>query len=304
MRPFIYFYYLCTNKLHDIIMGNHQKNFSDCFHSDDDCYKYLAAIKWPGENFICQKCGNTSYHHGRTPFSRRCSQCKHDESVTAGTMFHKLKFPILTAFQIVFRLATMEKGNSSNELAKLFGLQQRTCLAFRYKVQEAIQRIQRQQLTHTVGVNHFNLVDSNTLYMYRNYLKRRRPFPELRVGVAIDMKEGKVLRGYATTLGHYLGDDLFEFLNPIVPRHAMILMYRSYRIKTLKTKYKNLDFVNDVPLLKQHCQNLRYWLLSESRRYSEKHVQGYLDEYYFRFNRRHDSSGNFSILIRLMAQYK
>ena len=281
-----------------------QKTFSERFNCDDDCYRYLAAIKWPGENFICQKCGNTSYHHGRTPYSRRCSKCKRDESVTAGTMFHKLKFPIFTAFQILFRLATMEKGNSSNELAKKFGLQQRTCLAFRYKVQEAIQRIQRQQLSHTVGVSYFDLVDTDTLYIYRNYIIRRRTLPELNVGVAIDMNEGKVIRGYATTLGHSLGNDLFEFLKPIVPRHVVILTDNSYRIKTLKTKYKNLDFAKDVPLLEQHCQDLRYWLLSESRRYSEKYVQGYLDEYYFRFNRRHDSSRNFSILIRVMAQNK
>lgn len=302
MRPLKHFYYLCATKLQIIIMGNHQKTFSDRFHCDDDCYRYLATIKWQGESFICQRCGNTSYHRGRTPYSRRCCRCKHDESVTAGTMFHKLKFPILTAFQIIFRLATMNKGNSSNELAMMFGIQQRTCLLFRYKVQEAMKRIARQQLTHTVGLDIFNLVDWDSRYLYREYIMSRRKLPEHYVGVAIDMRGGKILKGYATTLGRYIGDDLLDFLKPIVPRNTVILTYLSYRIRSLKSKFKNLDFVKDVPLLEQHSQELRHWLLSESRRYSEKHLQGYLDEYYFRFNQRHNSSRNFYILIEEMMK--
>ena len=71
------------------------------FCSDDDCYKYLASLKWQEDKFVCKKCGNTTYHKGRSPYSRRCNKCKYDESVTAGTMFEKLKFPILIAFNII-----------------------------------------------------------------------------------------------------------------------------------------------------------------------------------------------------------
>ncbi len=42
--------------------------------------------------------------------SRRCSQCGYDESATAGTLFHKLKFSLLKAFEMVYEITTSKKG--------------------------------------------------------------------------------------------------------------------------------------------------------------------------------------------------
>ena len=118
--------------------------------TDEDCYKLLSKIKWPGRQFICAKCGNTTYHKGRSLYSRRCNRCKYDESVTAGTMFNKLKFPILTAFKIVYRMATTDTGNSSKALAEEFGIQKNTCLAFKHKIQQAMGAMQQERLTGDV----------------------------------------------------------------------------------------------------------------------------------------------------------
>lgn len=109
--------------------------FDNRFQSDDDCYAYLAAIKWNGNHYECRKCGNTTFHKGRSPYSRRCNRCKYDESVTAGTIFHRLKFPILTAFNIIHLMATSSKGITSVELSQQFGITQTTSLMFKYKVQ-------------------------------------------------------------------------------------------------------------------------------------------------------------------------
>lgn len=39
--------------------------FNNRFQSDDDCYAYLAAIKWNDNHYECRKCGNTTFHKGR-----------------------------------------------------------------------------------------------------------------------------------------------------------------------------------------------------------------------------------------------
>lgn len=151
--------YLCNIIQHSSKMGNQKDTFVMLFCSDDDCYKYLASLKWQEDKFVCKKCGNTTYHKGRSPYSRRCNKCKYDESVTAGTMFEKLKFPILIAFNIIYSMVTTSKGNKSVEFAKKFHIQQRTCWTFMKKVREAMGRMQPNQLKGDVGVGLFNLID-------------------------------------------------------------------------------------------------------------------------------------------------
>ena len=84
----------------DIFRGVSSIRFYNRFKTDEDCYQYLAAIKWLDDRYVCKRCGTTNYCKGKKPYSRRCTRCKHDESVTAGTMFDKLKFPLLSAFQV------------------------------------------------------------------------------------------------------------------------------------------------------------------------------------------------------------
>ncbi|MBK7030210.1 MAG: transposase [Bacteroidales bacterium] len=59
--------------------------------SDEKCLEFLAELKW-SEGYTCRKCGNTNYCSGKTPFSRRCTKCKTEESATTGTIFHNCKF--------------------------------------------------------------------------------------------------------------------------------------------------------------------------------------------------------------------
>lgn len=62
----------------------------------------------------------------------------HDESERAHTLFHKLKFPIESAFTIVYILSTVKKGMISCEIARQFNIHQETAWSFKRKVQEAM----------------------------------------------------------------------------------------------------------------------------------------------------------------------
>ena len=122
----------------DIFSGVNSIKFNQRFKTDEDCYSYIAAIKWE-KGYSCRKCGNLKYIPGKKPFSRRCSKCKYDESPTAGTMFDKTKFSLLIAFHIVFKIGTKKKGMSSLELSHEFELRQKTCWEFKWKIQQAMQ---------------------------------------------------------------------------------------------------------------------------------------------------------------------
>ena len=68
-----------------------RETFRAKFGTQDQCYEYLARIKWE-DGYVCSKCGHIPYIKGKQPFSRRCKKCGYDESTTTNTLFHKLKF--------------------------------------------------------------------------------------------------------------------------------------------------------------------------------------------------------------------
>jgi two-component system, sensor histidine kinase LadS len=107
--------------------------FSKSYPDKEACYKFLADLKWTN-GYKCRKCGHEKYCQGPALFSRRCTKCTYNESVTAFTLFHKCKFDIIKAFYMVF-LVIANKGNiSSYELSDKLLLEQKTCWKFKQKI--------------------------------------------------------------------------------------------------------------------------------------------------------------------------
>ncbi|MFR9504292.1 MAG: transposase, partial [Rikenellaceae bacterium] len=62
----------------NIFRGVNSIKFNRYFQSVDDCYKYLADVKW-ADGYVCKRCANTKYCKGIKPHSRRCIKCRYDE---------------------------------------------------------------------------------------------------------------------------------------------------------------------------------------------------------------------------------
>ncbi len=109
----------------------------ELFRNDEKCLEFLADLK-SGSGFICRKCGNTNYCSGKTPYSRRCTKCKTEESATTGTIFHNCKFPVSKAFYIAYNVCKGKEKLSSYEFARRLSLRQMTCWNFKTKIQNAL----------------------------------------------------------------------------------------------------------------------------------------------------------------------
>ena len=74
-----------------------QKEFDCRFCDESACIEYLYQLRWP-EGFSCSKCGHTEYwKSGRGLYI--CQACEHNQSVTAGTIFHSTKKPLSDWFK-------------------------------------------------------------------------------------------------------------------------------------------------------------------------------------------------------------
>lgn len=115
-----------------------QVDFEQSFSQDEHCLEYLADEKWQN-GYVCRKCGNTNYCQGKTPFSRRCTRCKTDESATAHTIFHRCKIPLNEAFKIAY-LVCGKPEISTYDLSKTLDKRQMTCWKFKKKITECLEK--------------------------------------------------------------------------------------------------------------------------------------------------------------------
>jgi len=121
------------------------------FVSDEKCMEFLADLKW-ADGFTCRKCGNTNFCTGKSPFSRRCTKCKSEESATSGTIFHNCKFPIHKAFIIAYNVCKGKEDVSTYEFARRLALRQMTCWNFKTKIQSALKSMDSLTDTEKVAI--------------------------------------------------------------------------------------------------------------------------------------------------------
>jgi len=119
--------------------------FSSIFPDKDVCMNYLVELKW-SKGYKCIRCDNEKHFDGHEPYSRRCTKCGYDESATAYTIFHRLRFPITKAFYMLFLIYSNKGKITSLELSQIVSLRQSTCWSFRKKVIEKMDT--RKKLSH------------------------------------------------------------------------------------------------------------------------------------------------------------
>lgn len=105
------------------------------------CYRFIENLKWE-KGFQCRKCGNEKSFGGAQKFSKRCTRCGYNESITAFTIFHSIKFPIEKAFYIAYLTVSGKKGITLDAIASQLEVGLNTVWAFRSKVQQHLEELE------------------------------------------------------------------------------------------------------------------------------------------------------------------
>lgn len=115
-------------------LESHNRRFS----SEKKCREYLVQQRWDGRP-TCSKCNNKHLNYFLTTRNVwKCSQCKHQFSITQGTIFESSKLPLRTWFKAVFFFSTIKRGLSSCQLARLLEVEQRTAWFILHRIREAV----------------------------------------------------------------------------------------------------------------------------------------------------------------------
>ena len=105
------------------------------------CYRFLETLKWE-KGFHCRKCSNEKFFPGAQKFARRCTKCGYNESITAYTVFHSVKFPIEKAFYITYLAVSGKKESTLEKIATQLEVGLNTVWSFRTKIQHRLQELE------------------------------------------------------------------------------------------------------------------------------------------------------------------
>ena len=102
------------------------EEFSALFPTEAACRERLFRIRWP-DGFICPKCGGREswYQEPKKVYQCKDKYCRHQASLTAGTIMEHTRLPIKTWFWAIYLMATDKRGSSATYLS--------TTLKIRYK---------------------------------------------------------------------------------------------------------------------------------------------------------------------------
>lgn len=275
-------------------------DFQKKFPNEEACKKYLSDLKWK-EGFSCRKCSYTKYRPAKKEFSRRCNKCNWEESPTSGTLFHKVKFPILKAFYIIYYISTNKKGISTRELSRKLSLRQKTCWLFKRKVMESMKSSKNHPLDGNIEID-------ETFIGGKEKVKRGRSKGSKKQVVFILETKGKgISRAYGKVIANAGTKELRPFIKDHVNLEARLKTDKWRGYTPLKNEYKNLIQVEsnkgkNFNTMHRFIMNFKSWL--RGIHHSVNQLQAYIDEYTYRFNRHFMNENIFQNLLLRVVKHE
>lgn len=113
--------------------------FLEQYGKDEQCEKAVEQSRWP-QGFSCGECGATAHcvvWHGKVK-TFQCSACRHQTTLTSGTIFHASKLPLRKWFQALYFLTQSKNNVAALELKRLIGVCYRTAWRLKQKLLEVM----------------------------------------------------------------------------------------------------------------------------------------------------------------------
>jgi hypothetical protein len=283
---------------------NKLQTIRDKFSTEAECMSYLASLKW-SKGYTCPKCGHGEYKKGRTQYYRRCKSCFFDESCTSGTLFHKIKFSLVSAFEIIYWLTETKKGMSTVEIAYHFGINQSTAWKFKKKIQLAISASSSSKMSGLIEVDEFVVGGKEKKAQGRSLGKKQIALVGIETMPTSKGKKG-IRRAFCQSIEGYSSKDFKPFFEKRIETKAKVRTdkWRGYSPLKQEQKIRMVYSKTGKNFKELHyfIMNLKGWLRGIHHRVSPFHFQGYLDEFCFRFNERFNKNA-WEYLVDLMINH-
>jgi transposase-like protein len=282
--------------------------FQDRFASEEDCRRYLVACRWPN-GFRCPRCGGGNAYELAGRGLLQCRSCRHQTSVTAGTVLHRARVPLRLWFAAAYLVTTHTPGFSAVQLQRQLGLDRyETAWTMLQKLRRAMLRPERDRIAGTVEVDETYVGgveegrrggrhrdSTKSIVVGAVEVRDGGGSGRIRLAVVEDLSAASLTGFVAASVqpGNTVLTDGWQGYAPL--RHAYD--HRPSTVGELRNASKLL------PRVHRTFSNLKTWLKGTHHGVSAKHLPHYVNEFVFRFNRRRTPMAAFQSLLGLTTQY-
>ena len=273
------------------------------FATEEACRKYLEEVRWPSGP-SCPRCKSNQVWKMKPPFYR-CEECLHDFTVTSGTLFADTHKPLRIWFEVIWHVVNQKNGVSALGLQRAIGFgSYRTSWNWLHKLRRAMIREGRDRLSGVVEV------DETYVGGVKEGKVGRGAAGKSLVVVATEVKGKGLGRIRLARVRDASASSLHFAINEMVAPGSELLTdgwqgYCGIEEKGYTRKgIKPLGLSDDdlTPRVHKVVSLLKRWLLGTHQgAVNHAHLDYYLDEYTFRFNRRRSKSRGL-LFFRLIEQ--
>ena len=277
--------------------------FEQQFSTEKACHQYLFDLRWP-EGFCCPRCNcNQAWITRRVLY--RCKSCDFQVSVTAGTIFQSTRKPLKQWFRAIWYVTNQKHGVSALGLQRFLGLgSYRTAWIWLHKLRCAMVRPGRDRLSGIIEI------DETYIGGEHSGKRGRGAGGKVLVVIAVEDKDNTIGRIRLMQVVDVSAVSLTEAVKKSVEPGSTVrtdgwpgyndLQKEGY-IHTIARKDATVGD-NLLPLANRVASLLKRWLLGTHQgAVQPSHLDYYLDEFTFRFNRRTSRSRG-KLFYRLVQQ--
>jgi len=277
--------------------------FEARFPDDEACARWLFGKRWP-DGFRCPGCGHgKGWELGRGTLLVECARCRRQTSVTAGTVLHRSHLPLRTWFLAAWLVATHRNGPSARQLWLQLGLgSYKTAWLLLRKLRHAMVDPEREPLAGLVEVDETSLPFRAKGEPARPGRSREGKLP---VAGAVEIRGKGPGRVRLVAIQDYSAATLTSFVaGNVAPGSTVVSDGWAGYAKLTDVKHEP-TVIGDTPAhlilpwVHRVFANAKRWALGVYHGLREEHLQAYLDEFVFRFNRRRTPAAAFERLLGL-----
>ena len=259
---------------------------------------------------MCPRCGGRRAYELADLRRWQCVGCRHQVSLTAGTILHNTKTPLTVWFWAAYLMTTDKRGVSALLLQRQLGLRRyETAWMMLHKFRRAMVNVAREPLRGEVEVDETWIGGTQAGLRGSRQLKGRKAALVL---VAVEKRGQATGRARMKVIPDFKSSTLIAFLKQNVEPGSTVhtdglksftglreagfkhVFHTQPRPIELRQGAKSV-----VPLADQAIGNLQQWLIGTHHGVSREQLQVYLDEFVFRHNRRKLPMAAFQTLLGL-----
>ncbi len=269
--------------------------FQKLYGTEESCLQAIEKMRWP-KGFICPSCGHDDGYRLTTRHVIECTVCKHQTSITAGTIFQGTRTPLANWFLMIFLVARDKGGASALRLSKLLGMYYDTAWHILQKIRLAMGKRDSEavQLAGLIEMDEGffgKKRKTQVLVMIEREGKGSGNLVMQKIFGSIASEPGvkKVVEAYVDNSSRQ------HFITDCADAHNVV---RKLGHTLEKHKSTPESAAKNLPLVHLAISLAKRFILGTYHGIGRKHLQYYLDEFCFRYNRRFKEPQLHESLIR------